>query len=115
MHVQDFLAALNVWVWHRHLTVKPTGAQQCWVQNVAAVCGGHDDHTFVRLKPVHFDQQLVQCLFAFVITTAVTCATMATHGVDFVDKHDTGCVFLGLFEHVAHTACTDAYEHFNKV
>ena len=40
---------------------------------------------------------------------------MATDCVDFVDEHDTRRVFLGLFEHVADTACANANEHFHKV
>ena len=40
---------------------------------------------------------------------------MAPHGVDFIDEHDAGRVFLGLLEHIAHAAGADAHEHFHKI
>ena len=115
MNGQDFFTALDVWVWHGHLTVKTTRAQQGGVQNITAVGCGQDDHTFVRLKTVHLNQQLVQCLFAFIVSTAIACATVTANGVDFVDKDDTRRILFRLFEHVTHTRCTHTHEHFNKV
>ena len=103
MHGQDFFTSLDVWVWHGHLTVKTTRAQQGGVQNVTAVCRGQDDYTFVGLKTVHLNQQLVQCLFAFIVSTAIACATVTANGVDFVDKDDTWRILFRLFEHVPHT------------
>src|SRR6266700_1843511 len=40
---------------------------------------------------------------------------VAANGVDFVDEYDAGCVLLGLLEHVAHAARTDAHEHLDEV
>ncbi len=40
---------------------------------------------------------------------------MAADGVDFVDEDNAGRVLFGLLEHVAHAACADADEHFDKV
>ena len=42
-------------------------------------------------------------------------ATGAPHGVDFVDEHYTGRLFLGLAEQVADARCTDAHKHFHEV
>ena len=115
MNSQDFFTALDVWIGHGHLTVKATRAQQGWVQNITAVCCGQDDDTFVGFKTVHFNQQLVQCLFAFIVSTAIACTTVTSNGVDFVDKDDTWRVLFRLFEHVTHTRCAHADKHFNKV
>ena len=49
------------------------------------------------------------------MTTAQTCTTLATYGVDFIDEDDARCRFLGLFEHVTHTRCTDTHEHFHEI
>src|SRR3546814_2502138 len=40
---------------------------------------------------------------------------MTADGVDFVDEDDAGRILLRLFEHVAHTRCADADEHFDEV
>ncbi|OIQ64964.1 hypothetical protein GALL_534830 [mine drainage metagenome] len=115
MHVQDLLAALDIRVRDVDLAVKAAGAQQRRVQHIAPVSGRNDDDPLVRLKPVHLDQQLVQRLLTLVIAAAVACATRPAHGVDLVDEHDTRRVFLRLLEHVAHTACAHAHEHFHEV
>src|SRR5258708_13416412 len=40
---------------------------------------------------------------------------MATDRVDFIDEDDAGRILLGLLEHVAHAARTDAHEHLDEV
>ena len=54
-------------------------------------------------------------MFAFVVTAAQTGTALPAYGIDFVNKNDTRRVFLRLLEHVAHTACTDADEHFDEI
>ena len=49
------------------------------------------------------------------MTAAEASSTLATHGIDFVDKQNTGGVLLAGVEQVAHAACTNAHEHFHKV
>src|SRR4029078_9121331 len=61
------------------------------------------------------DQQLVEGLFAFIVTAAEASATMTADRVDFVDEDDAGRILLGLLEHVTHTAGADADEHFDEV
>ncbi len=100
VHAQDLFAALDIRVGDRHLTVEPARTQQCGVQNVFPVGRGQNDDAFVGFKSVHFHQKLVQRLFAFIVTTAITCATMAAHGVDLVNEDNTWRVLLGLLEHV---------------
>src|SRR5690606_23882719 len=50
-----------------------------------------------------------------VMTTAHAAATMAPDRIDLIDKDDAWRVFLGLFEHIAHTAGTDADKHLDEV
>src|SRR5690606_29390217 len=74
-----------------------------------------NDNTFVTFEAVHLNQHLVQRLLTFIVTAAQACATLAAYGVDFIDEDDARCRFLGLFEHVTHTGCTDTNEHFHEV
>ena len=115
MHLQDGHAAVHVGIIHGHLPVKPSGAQQRRVQNIPPVGGGHHDNAFVGGKAVHFNQQLVQRLFSFVVPAAEASAAVAANGVDFIDEHDAGRIALCLLKQIAHAAGAYAHEHFHKV
>ena len=101
---EDLHAALDIGQRHGHAAVEAARAQQRGIEHVGAVGRGDDDDAFVRLEPVHFDQQLVERLLALVIAVAQARAAMATDRVDFVDEDDARRRLLGLFEHVAHTS-----------
>ena len=65
-------------------------------------------------KTIHFDEQLVERLLAFVVATADACAALASDGVDLVDEDEAGRGLLGLLEKIAHAACAHAHEHFDE-
>ena len=100
---------------HDDAPIEAPGSQQRGIQYVGSVGGRNNDHAFIFLKPVHFNEQLVKRLFAFIITAAKPGATMATNGVNFVDKDDTRGVLFGLLEHVAHAAGADTDKHFDEI
>ena len=86
-------------------SISPTGRPICakvrtGVEHVRPVGGGDQDHALVCLETVHLDQQLVEGLFAFVVTAAQAGTAMAADRIDFVDEDDAGRVLLALFEHV---------------
>ena len=115
MHFQNFLAADDVRIRHHDLTVETTRPQKCGIKNVRTVGRGNDDDAFRGFKPVHFDKQLIERLFTLIIAAAKTGAAMTTDSVDFVDEDDARCILLGLFEHVADTACANTDEHFHEI
>src|SRR6185369_15585182 len=86
--LQDAFTSTNVRSGYDDPTIKSSGPQQCGIENVRTVCRGDQDHAVVRFEAVHFDEQLVQRLFAFVMSAAKTGATMTTHSVDLVDEDD---------------------------
>src|SRR5208282_2338981 len=75
----------------------------------------HEDHALVGLEPVHLDQQLVERLFAFIVTAAKPGPAMTSHRVDLVDENDTRRMLLALHEQVAHARRANANEHLDKV
>ena len=115
VHFEDLNAAINVGARHNNLPIKTAGTQQGWVKDVGPVGGSDDDDAFIGLKAVHFDQQLVQRLFALVILVTKACTAATSNCVDFVYEDNAWRIFLRLFKHVAHAACANANEHFNKV
>jgi hypothetical protein len=52
------------------LAVEASRAQQGRVEHVRPVGCRNNDDTHTGLEPVHFDQQLIQGLFAFVVSAA---------------------------------------------
>ena len=70
MDLEDLLTALDIRQAHIDLTVKAARPQQGLIQNVGTVGGRHDDDAVVGLKAVHFHQQLVQGLLAFIVAAA---------------------------------------------
>ena len=115
MHLQHCTAARQVGVGHRDLAVEAAGPQQRRIEDVGPVGGRDEDDAGARVEPVHFDQQLVQRLLAFVVTAAEAGAALAAHRVDLVDENDARVVLLGLLEQVAHPRRADADEHLDEV
>ena len=115
VHFQDLFAPANVGQRDDHLTVKAPRAHQRRVEHVRTVGGGNHDDAGLPLKTIHFHQQLVQRLFAFIVAAAHAGTALAAYGVDFVDKDDAGRVFFRLVKHVAHARRAHADEHFHEV
>ena len=115
MHVQNLLATANIGQRHIHLTIKTPRAQQSCIKNIGAVGSSHHNHACVGFKSVHLNEHLVQCLLALVIAAAQSSATLATYGINLINKDDARRVFLGVFKHIAHTRRAHAHKHFYKI
>ncbi len=115
MHAQDFFASAHIRTAHYHSTIEAPRPQQSGIEHIGTVGGGHQDHAFVRLEAVHFNEQLIQRLLALVVPTAEACATMASDGIDFIDEDDAGSILLALLEQIAYATGPDADKHFHEV
>ena len=112
---EDAFAALHVGAVHDHLPVEPARAHERGVEHVGTVGCGDDDHAAVLFEPVHLHEELVQGLFALVVSAAEPGAAVTADGVDFVDEDDARGALLPLFEQVAHAAGAHADEHLDEV
>src|SRR6186713_307408 len=115
MNTQDFLAALHVRQINGDLPIETTRAQQRRIEHVRPIRGRDDDDPFLSIKAVHFNKESIKGLFALVVATTDSMAAMTADRVDFVDENDTGRRFLPLLEHIAHSGCADADEHFHEI
>ena len=52
------------------MTIKTTGSEQCRVQHVGPIGRRQYNDGFMARKAVHFGEDLVEGLFAFVMATA---------------------------------------------
>src|SRR5215471_11579307 len=103
MNAQNFLASFDVGKVHRDLSIKTAGTKQSRIQDVGTVGCGDNDYPFLRVKPVHFNEQSIQRLFALIMAAAEAMPAVTSNGVDLINKNDTRCRFLSLFKHVAHS------------
>ena len=115
MHAQDGLSALYIGSADINLSVKTTGSEQCRVKDICTVGCRNDNNSLICSKTVHFNEQLVQSLFTFVVPTTKTCTSASADSINFVDKYNTGGVFLRLFKQIPYTGCTDTDKHFHEV
>jgi len=115
VQTQNAFASLQVGQFHGHTAVKTAGAGQGGVQRFGAVGGGQNDNALGGVKAVHLGQKLVQGLLALIVDAhAGRAVALFADGINFVNKYDAGCFFVGLLEQVAHLAGTHAHEHFHK-
>ena len=96
------------------VAIEASGAKQGRVKDIAAVCCRENNDGFSLLEPVHFAEDLVECLFAFIMTATDASTAHASDRVDFVDEHNAGRRFACGFEKVTDPCCTDADEHLNE-
>ena len=95
---QDGFAVADIWWVEDDAAVKAAWTEEGWVEDIGTVGGGDDDDAEIWFKAVHFYQDLVEGLFTFIVRTAHAGTTLATDGVDFVDKDDTRRVLFGFSE-----------------
>ena len=115
MDFKDFFAALNIGIRHLNLTVKTTRTQQSFIQYVRTVCRRDNNDTFIAFKAVHLDEELVQSLLTFFVTTRCANTAVTANGVNLIDKDDARRLLARFGEHLADTRGTDTDEHFDKV
>ena len=115
MHAKDLLTAADVGQRHHHLAVKASRTHQGRIEHIGPVRRRNHDDIGAGLKTVHFNEHLVERLLALVIAAAKACASLAAHGIDFVNEDDAGSALLGVLKHIAHTRRANAHEHLDKV
>src|SRR3546814_13787228 len=76
MYFKNLLAPTDIGQGHHNLAIEAARTQQGRIEHVGTVGGSHHQHALAGFKTVHFDQQLIQGLFAFIVTAAQTCATL---------------------------------------
>src|ERR1700730_4398052 len=115
MHLEDALAADDVRVRHHDLAVEAAPAPKRRIEHIETVCRRDQDDAHIGLETIHLDEELIQGLFALVISSTEPGTTTPPDGVDFIDEDDAGRTLLGLRKHVADAAGTDSDEHFHEI
>ena len=115
MHLKNGLATAHVGQVHRDLSVKTTRSEQRGVEHIRPIGCRDNNNPILRVETVHLNEQRIERLFAFVVSTAPAMSATASDSVNFVNKNEARCVFAGLFKHVTNTAGADTNEHFHEI
>src|SRR5207237_5716247 len=94
---------------------KSAGSQQSGIEHIGPIRRGDDNDSFLSIESVHLHEERIERLLTLVITTAKSVPATAAHGVNFINKDQTGCILTRLFKHIADATRADAHEHFNKI
>ncbi len=111
-HGHEDLHDLHVWTTNQNLTVKRPGRSNAGSKTserfVAAITPSFP------IKTIHFNQQLVQCLFPLIMSATHTGTTLATDCIDFIDKDDGWCIFFAV-SNKSRTRLAPTDKHFNEI
>ena len=100
---------------HRHLPIESPRSEESRVEHIRPIGGCHQNDTLRRVESVHFDQQLIERLLTFIVPTAEPRTSRPSDGVDLIDKNDTGCMLLCVFEQGANARGPNPHEHFDEI
>src|SRR5699024_6269613 len=76
VHLENLLATPDIGKRNHNLTVETARTQQGRVEHVGPVGGSNDQDPLASLETVHFDQQLVEGLLAFVVAATEASAPL---------------------------------------
>ena len=113
MELQDSQPPTLIRTVHQHVPVEATGTQQSRIQDLGPVSGGHENDPRARIEPVHLHQQLIECLFPFLMSHRPHTTRLA-QGIQLIDEDDAGGLFFGLEEQIADARRSNADEHFHE-
>ena len=107
MDFQDAFAPFYIRSVDHYLPVESAGSEQGGVKYIGTIRGGDHDDRFVGCEAVHFHEQLVESLLAFIVATHDhRAAPGATDRVQLIDKNNARGLFPRLLEQVAHPGRT---------
>ena len=115
VNLDYFLTPLDIGIVDCNLSVKTSGSEKRRVENIGSVCRRHDNNAVIYAESVHFNKQLVESLFAFVVTATQTGASVTSDSIDLINENDARSGLLCRFEKVTDTRCTYTYIHFNEI
>ena len=115
MNMEDFFPSFNIRTTYANLAVKTSRTKNCRIQNIHTVGSGHYDNAFIYPESIHLYKKLVQSLFPFIMTASHAGSTLSCNSIDLINKDDTRCVTLALFEKISYTGSTYTNKHFHKI
>jgi len=98
----------------QHLAIEAPGPKQGGVQNLRSIGGRQQNDAGTGIKAIEFGQQLVECLFLFVLAAQDTGCPAATKCIQLVDKDDASRSLSCLLKQVPDPCGADADKQLDK-
>mmetsp|Transcript_2572 Transcript_2572/g.4000 ORF Transcript_2572/g.4000 Transcript_2572/m.4000 type:complete len:321 (-) Transcript_2572:551-1513(-) len=114
VHAQDSGTALEIGKIDCDLTIEASRTEKCVIKNIKPVRGSNGDNTRIAIETIHLDQNLIQCLLTFIVTSSESCSALTSNGIDLINEDDARRVLLGLVEHITHTRSSNTNKHLYK-
>src|SRR4051812_25547006 len=108
MDFQNLFAVMPIGKINRYAPVESAWSKKRRIEHVWTVCCSHDNHFFIRLKSIHFDKDLVQCLLSLVISPANACSSDTADRVYLVDENYCRRRILCHFKKITDSRCSDS-------
>src|SRR2546423_5130581 len=86
VHAQDSLAAFEIGKIDDDAAIEAAGTKKRGVENVRTIRRGDEDDAVVRFESVHLDEELIERLFALVMSATQACAAVTADSVDLIDE-----------------------------
>ena len=66
---KNLAATEHIWKGNGNLSIESTGSCQRRVKHIWTICCGDHDDLIIRLEPIHLDENGIESLFAFIMST----------------------------------------------
>mmetsp|Transcript_16767 Transcript_16767/g.39819 ORF Transcript_16767/g.39819 Transcript_16767/m.39819 type:complete len:277 (+) Transcript_16767:227-1057(+) len=120
MNLKDLQSSGGIWKRHRDDPVKAPRSQQCFVQHLGSVSGGHHYNRTTRLashKAIHARQQLVQRRLCLLVSSPHPHEVVrsGTQSIDLIDKDNARRHLPSPLEELANSSCTAPHKQLHKL
>ena len=116
MYLKDILTPLKIRKLHRNSPVETSGPCQRRVQRFRTVGCCQNDDAVVSFKAVHLRKQLIQCLLPLIVSAVIAAAgAFSADRINFINKNNTGSLFLCLLEQITHLGSAHSDKHLYKL
>ena len=94
MDTEDCQTSAKVRRSYNHAAVKTARTQERRIKDIRTVRSGDRDDAFIGTETIHFDEQLVQRLFAFIMSATQSASALTADGIDSSMNTIHGAFFL---------------------
>lgn len=98
-----------------YFPIKSSRSKQCRIQNIRSIGSSDHDNLCGIIKSVHFSQNLIQCLFLFLMPSCISYSSFFPYSIDLIDKDNSPADRFRLSKKLSHLSCSHTYEHFHKL
>lgn len=68
-------------------SIESARACECRIEYILLICGCKYNYIRISVEPIHLNQQLVQGVVAFIVTSSETGCSFLTNCVDLIDEY----------------------------